>query len=53
MSDLWQGLKGDARAALTQRDYSASALPERLATSGVEVGELISADRTLMRGWNR
>ena len=50
MSDLWQGLKGDARAALTQRDYSASALPERLATSGVEVGELIVADRALLGG---
>lgn len=52
MSDLWQGLKDDARAALTQRDYSAKALPERLATSGVEVGELIAADRAqLASAW--
>jgi dTDP-4-dehydrorhamnose 3,5-epimerase-like enzyme len=50
MSDLWQGLNGAARAALTQRDYSASALPERLATSGVEVGELITADRAQLAG---
>jgi dTDP-4-dehydrorhamnose 3,5-epimerase-like enzyme len=52
MSDLWQGLKSEARAALTQRDYSARTLPERLATSGVEAGELVAADRaTLSEAW--
>lgn len=50
MSDLWQGLKEGARAALTQRDYSAQALPERLATTGVEVGELLAADRAQLAG---
>src|SRR5688572_22889308 len=45
MSDLWKGLNPAARAALNQRDYSAKSLPERLATTGVEAGELIAADR--------
>lgn len=45
MTDLWQGLNSTARAALGQRDYSSRSLPERLATSGVEAGELIAADR--------
>ena len=52
MSDIWTGLQPEARAALTQRDYSAKSLPERLATTGVEVGELIAADRaTLSDAW--
>ncbi len=52
MTDPWQSLNPQARAALTQRDYSAKSLPERLATTGVEVGELISADRAqLARVW--
>jgi len=46
MSDLWNGLQPAARDALTQRDYSAKSLPERLASTGVEVGELIAADRS-------
>ncbi|MHA3771040.1 hypothetical protein ACXR0O_05815 [Verrucomicrobiota bacterium sgz303538] len=52
MSDLWKGLTPAARAALGQRDYSAKSLPERLGTSGVEVGELIAADRAaLAEAW--
>lgn len=43
MSDLWKALKPAARAALSQRDYSAKSLAERLATSGVDAGELIAA----------
>jgi dTDP-4-dehydrorhamnose 3,5-epimerase-like enzyme len=43
MSSLWKALKPAAQAALTQRDYSASSLPERLATTGVEAGELAAA----------
>jgi dTDP-4-dehydrorhamnose 3,5-epimerase-like enzyme len=43
MSDLWQALKPAARAALSQRDYSAKSLPERLGSSGVDAGELIAA----------
>jgi dTDP-4-dehydrorhamnose 3,5-epimerase-like enzyme len=50
MNDRWSGLKPDARAALTQRDYSARGLAERLGTSGVEAGELIAADRASLRG---
>ena len=52
MNDQWQGLNAHAQVGLTQRDYSAKSLPERLATSGVEIGELISADRTqLAKVW--
>ena len=52
MSDPWQCLKPEARALLTQRDYAAKSLPERLATSGVEAGELIAAGRAkLMDAW--
>ncbi len=48
MDHLWKGLNPSARAALGQRDYSAKSLPERLATTGVEAGELIAADRALL-----
>ncbi len=50
MTDLWQGLTANARAALSQRDYSAKSLPERLATTGVEAGELIGASRDSLAG---
>ena len=52
MPDQWKCLKSDARALLTQRNYSAGSLSERLATSGVEAGELIAAGRAkLMDAW--
>ena len=52
MSDLWPGLKSEARALLTQRDYSSKSLAERLATTAVEAGELLSAERsTLTEAW--
>ena len=51
MSDLWHALKPDARAQLTTRDYSASTLAERLATSGVEAGELIAKRAELDAAW--
>ena len=52
MSDPWKCLKPEARALLTQRDYTANSLAERLATSGVEVGELVAAGRAkLMEAW--
>jgi dTDP-4-dehydrorhamnose 3,5-epimerase-like enzyme len=52
MSDLWPGLKPETRASLTQRDYSAKSLSERLATTGVEVGELLTAGRAaLTEAW--
>ena len=46
----WQGLRESARAELKQRDYRQTSLAERLATTGVEVGELVGADRTSV-GW--
>jgi dTDP-4-dehydrorhamnose 3,5-epimerase-like enzyme len=51
MSDLWKGLKPGAREALTQRDYSASTIAERLSTSGVEAGELIAGRSSLEAVW--
>ena len=45
MSDQWKCLKPEARTLLTQRNYSAGSLAERLSTSGVEAGELIAAGR--------
>ena len=52
MSDLWHGLKSEARPLLTQRDYSSKSLAERLATTGVEAGELIAVDRAaIVEAW--
>jgi dTDP-4-dehydrorhamnose 3,5-epimerase-like enzyme len=45
MSDLWTGLSESARKRLSQRDYKVQSLTSRLATTGVEVRELIAADR--------
>lgn len=45
MTDRWKGLKAAARAALTQRDYSATSLPDRLVRTGVAVSELLNTDR--------
>jgi len=42
---LWNGLRDSARALLSQRNYQLTSLAQRLATTGVEVGELIAADR--------
>lgn len=46
MTDDWTGLNVTAREALTQRDYSSKSLAERLATTGVEAGEIVNAVRT-------
>ncbi len=43
---LWQGLTPEAQSRLSQRDYSAPSLAEQLASTGVEAGELIHADRS-------
>ena len=52
MNDRWTGLKPEAHAALGQRNYAAAPLAERLATTGVEVGELIAAAReSLATAW--
>jgi dTDP-4-dehydrorhamnose 3,5-epimerase-like enzyme len=50
MNPVWQGLRDSAQAELKQRDYHQTSLAERLATSGVEAGELVGADR-LHLGW--
>jgi dTDP-4-dehydrorhamnose 3,5-epimerase-like enzyme len=50
MNPLWNGLRENARDALTQRDYHQKSLGDRLATTGVEAGELVGADRTTL-GW--
>jgi dTDP-4-dehydrorhamnose 3,5-epimerase-like enzyme len=46
MSDLWKGINESAREQLSQRDYHVKSFGERLATSGVEVRELLAADRS-------
>lgn len=51
MSSQWHALKPDAQAALTQRDYSAGSFAERLATGGVEAGELIAKRGDLTQAW--
>lgn len=43
MDNSWIGLKPAARTALTQRDYSAASLAERLGSTGVESRELVAA----------
>ena len=50
MSDIWHALKPQARAQLSQRDYSSKSLAERLATTGVEAGELVAAGAASLRG---
>jgi dTDP-4-dehydrorhamnose 3,5-epimerase-like enzyme len=49
MKSLWHGLRESAQAQLGQRNYSVQSLAERLATTGVEAGELVAADRTQLR----
>ena len=51
MSDLWHALKPAAHAQLTTRDYTASSLAGRLATSGVEAGELIAKRGEIDAAW--
>jgi dTDP-4-dehydrorhamnose 3,5-epimerase-like enzyme len=51
MSDLWHALKPEARAQLTQRDYSQKSLAERLATTGIEVSDAISKRSELTDAW--
>ena len=45
MKDQWKGIRETAAALLSQRDYHVQSLGSRLAGSGVEVGELLKADR--------
>ena len=50
MTPLWRGLSESAQSQLAQRNYSEKSLAERLATSGVEAGDLVGADRAAL-GW--
>lgn len=52
--DLWRGLRDEARARLSQRDYSQQTFAGRLGTGGVMAAELLAADRTaadVRRAW--
>ncbi len=51
MSDLWHALNPEARAQLAQRDYSQRSPAERLSTTGIEAGELISRRPELAEVW--
>lgn len=51
MNSRWHPLKPDAQAALTQRDYGSTALAQRLATSGVEAGEIAGKSAELQGAW--
>lgn len=51
MTHRWHALKSDAQAALSQRDYSAPSLAERLASSGVEAGEIAGKKSELADAW--
>ncbi len=42
---LWEGITPEAQALLQTRDYSSATVAERLLHPGVEVSELLSADR--------
>lgn len=51
MSDLWSALNPAAQAQLVQRDYSQASPLERLATVGLEAGEVIARHTELAAGW--
>ena len=53
-SNLWAGLSDEARNALTERDYKAGSLAQRIAYSGIDASELAAADRSrpeVKRAW--
>jgi len=43
--NIWRGLQTGAASALSMRDYSAASFAERLATVGVETGQIIVTNR--------
>jgi dTDP-4-dehydrorhamnose 3,5-epimerase-like enzyme len=51
MTPRWNALNPAAQAALTQRDYSVRSLAERLATVGVEAGEVAGRNAELKDAW--
>src|SRR5712671_1441658 len=44
-SDRWRALAPEASSALIERDYAVHSLGQRIATVGVEAGQLASANR--------
>ena len=46
--DPWIGLNPGARAALSQRDYSSASPLERLSSTGLSVGEILSTERSVL-----
>jgi dTDP-4-dehydrorhamnose 3,5-epimerase-like enzyme len=42
---MWAGISAEARGQLATRDYGSSSLAQQLATTGVEAGKLLAADR--------
>lgn len=51
MISRWHALNPAAQSALTQRDYSASTLAQRLGTTGVEAGEIAGKKVELADAW--
>ena len=52
MNDSWKGIAPEARQQLSQRDYRVHSLGTRLASTGVEIGELMSAEaESLTQFW--
>ena len=45
-NDRWQALDPKTQAALVERDYTASSLGQRIAQTGIEAGQLASANRS-------
>ena len=45
--DLWRGISDSARQRLTQRDYQAAGVEERLATCGLEGGQALASETAL------
>lgn len=50
MNDAWRGLRPEAAAKLSQRDYSSATLSKKLSTNGVEASALIGVERAEL-GW--
>jgi dTDP-4-dehydrorhamnose 3,5-epimerase-like enzyme len=44
-NNLWHGLNVTAEKALRTRDYSTRSLSDRIATTGVDAGDVVAADR--------
>ena len=52
MNNSWKGISPATREQLTQRDYQVHSLGARLASTGVEIGELMSAEaQSLTQFW--